>query len=137
MNRYPFIKVYVINCLLKQDDLTGYDIIKFCRGNGIPASSGTVYPHLKALEKAGFIACSESGRRKHYRLTPAGRSEMETSALITAPEFLKNTYFKSLWLASTLDWTRKEDVQTLVDNVDEIKKFLERHMESLNEHTII
>ena len=81
MNRYPFIKVIIINCLLEQDGLTGYDIIKYCRGNGIPASSGTVYPHLKAMEDAGIIAFREEGRRKVYYLTEAGRAEMESSAL--------------------------------------------------------
>lgn len=131
MNRYPFIKVYVINCLLKQDGLTGYDIIKFCRSNGIPASSGTVYPHLKALEKAGFIECHEEGRRKHYHLTADGRSEMKTSALTTAPEFLTNLYFKSIWHAATLDWKDKAAVQTLVDNVDEIRDYLQKYMNSL------
>lgn len=131
MNRYPFIKVFVINCLLKQDELTGYDIIKICRGNGIPASSGTVYPHLKSLEDAGFIACREEGRKKLYYLTAVGRSEMETSALANAPEFLKNSYFKSIWLAATLDWSKKSDVQTLVDNVDEIRKYLLNYLDGL------
>jgi DNA-binding PadR family transcriptional regulator len=131
MNRYPFIKVYVVNCLLKQDDITGYDIIKFCRASGIPASSGTVYPHLKALERAGFIECSEVGRRKHYRLTQEGRAEMETSALAMAPEFLKNLYFKSIWYAATLDWNDKAAVQTLADNVDEIKRYLQQYIDSL------
>ena len=132
MNRYPFIKVVIINCLLKQDGLTGYDMIKFCRGNGIPASSGTVYPHLKALEDAGIIEYREDGRRKLYKLTPAGREEMETSALANAPEFLKNTYFKSLWLASRLNWSSREEIKMLIDNVDEIKRYLTDYMEQLS-----
>jgi DNA-binding PadR family transcriptional regulator len=131
MNRYPFVKVIIINCLLEQDGLTGYDIIKYCRGNGIPASSGTVYPHLKAMEETGIIACREEGRRKVYYLTEAGRSEMESTALGKAPEFLKNTYFKSIWLAATLDWTKKDEVKVLVDNVDEIKRYLMDYMDKL------
>jgi DNA-binding PadR family transcriptional regulator len=131
MNRYPFIKVIIINSLLKQDGLTGYDIIKDCRGNGIPASSGTVYPHLKAMEEAGIIVCHEEGRRKLYGLTEAGRSEMESSALAKAPEFLKNTYFKSISLAATIDWTKKEDVKLLVDNVDEIRRCLSDYVDKI------
>jgi DNA-binding PadR family transcriptional regulator len=131
MNRYPFIKIMIINCLLKSDGLTGYDIIKFCRDGGIPASSGTVYPHLKSLMDAGYIACEEDGRRKLYRLTPEGRKEMESSGLATAPEFLKNSYFKSILLASNMDWMNKSDVQKLIDNVEEIKKYLTEYMEQL------
>jgi DNA-binding PadR family transcriptional regulator len=128
MNRYPFIKIIIINCLIKADGLTGYDIIKFCRSYGIPASSGTVYPHLKALMDAGIISCIQEGRRKLYCLTPAGRAEMEGSGLAKAPEFLKNSYFKSIMLAARMDWTSKTDVQTLMDNVEEIKQYLAEYM---------
>jgi len=131
MNRYPFIKIVIINCLLKADGLTGYDIIKYCRSYGIPASSGTVYPHLKALMGAGIITCREDGRRKHYRLTRPGRAEMQGSGLAKAPEFLKNSYFKSILLASKMDWASREDVKMLIDNVDEIKRYLAGYIEQL------
>lgn len=131
MNRYPFIKVIIINFLLQQDGLTGYDIIKYCRNYGIPASSGTVYPHLKTMEDAGIILCKEEGRRKLYHLTESGRSEMEGTALSRAPEFLKNTYFKSMGLAATIDWTKKEEVKVLLDNVDEIRRYLSEYMDKL------
>jgi DNA-binding PadR family transcriptional regulator len=131
MNRYPFIKIIIINCLMRSDGLSGYDIIKFCRDGGIPASSGTVYPHLKSLTDAGYVACEEDGRRKLYSLTPKGREEMEGSGLINAPDFLKNAYFKSIALASNMDWSSRDDVRTLMDNVDEIKKYLSDYMSQL------
>lgn len=131
MNRYPFIKIMIVNCLLKTDGLSGYDIIKLCRDSGIPASSGTVYPHLKSLMDAGYIACEEDGRRKLYHLTPAGREEMEGSGLATVPEFLKNSYFKSILLASNMDWLSRDDVQMLLDNMEEIKRYLTEYMEQL------
>lgn len=132
MNRYPFIKVMIVDCLLKTDGLTGYDIIKICRGNGIPASSGTVYPHLKSLVDAGVLTCREEGRRKLYGLTERGRAEMEVAALAKAPAFLKNSYFKSLCLAARLDWTSKAGVKMLIDNVEEIKKYLIEYMDNLD-----
>lgn len=42
---------------------------------------GTVYPALHRLERAGLLASSttrvEGRRRRVYRITPAGRSELE------------------------------------------------------------
>jgi DNA-binding PadR family transcriptional regulator len=131
MNRYPFIKIMILDCLRNADDLSGYDIIKFCRGNGIPASSGTVYPHLKSLVEAGVLHCREDGRRKLYGLTERGRTEMEVGAISKAPVFLKNSYFKSLCLAARLDWTSKAGVKMLIDNVEEIKRYLTDYMNNL------
>ena len=39
-------------------------------------SSGTVYPRLSALEYEGLISSDESGGKRVYRITDAGRSEL-------------------------------------------------------------
>lgn len=131
MNHYSFIKVIIINLLMKADGLTGYDIIKFCRSSGIPASSGTVYPHLRALMETGYIACTEEGRRKVYRMTQDGREALKVSGLAKSPDFLMNAYYKSIMLAANMDWMKRGDVQILIDNVEEIKKYLIDYMEQL------
>jgi DNA-binding PadR family transcriptional regulator len=132
MNKFPFIKSIIIDCLLKSDGLTGYDLIKFCRGNGIHASSGNVYPHLKSLEESGIIEHREDGRRKLYRLTPNGKKQAKATALDSAPDFLKNIFFKSLSLAAYMNWSNKKEVQMLIENVNEIKKYLSEYLEQLS-----
>lgn len=131
MNKYPLIRIVIVNCLIRQDGLSGYDLIKFCRGFGIPASSGTVYPHLKSLEDAGIVEYREDGRRKLYKLTKEGRREMETSGLASAPEFLKNIFLKSLSLATRMDWLNKDEIKLLIENVSEIKIYLMEYMDQL------
>lgn len=63
----------------------GFDIID---RTGLP--SGTVYPALATLSRRGLVksrwedekAASEDGRprRRYYRMTPAGRSELAEAA---------------------------------------------------------
>lgn len=131
MNKFPFMRLMILNFLIKQDGLTGYDIIKYCRSNGIPASSGNVYPQLKTLEDTRFISCVEEGRRKLYRMTAYGREQVECTSIADAPEFLKSVFFKSMWLASRIDWKKREDLRMLLDNVGEISRFLTEYMEKI------
>lgn len=131
MNKFPLIKAVIVDCLLKQDGLSGYDLIKFCRGNGIPASSGNVYPHLKSLEDLGVIEYRMEGRRKLYQLTTRGRKDAKATALAYAPEFLKSIFFRSLSLASYMDWSDKDKIKTLIGNVSEIQNYLNEYLEQL------
>ena len=61
MSRHPFIKVMLINYLINNEELVGYEFIKYCRDIGILASSGTVYPHLKTLTENEIISFREEG----------------------------------------------------------------------------
>lgn len=62
----------------------GYEIarvVKEASGGKLLAQEGTLYPALHRLEKAGLLAASwgvspEGRRRKHYRLTAAGRKQL-------------------------------------------------------------
>jgi PadR family transcriptional regulator, regulatory protein PadR len=63
----------------------GYGIMEALRvnsGGQIDLPTGTVYPALHRLERAGLIqaAWSEAGgrRRRVYQLTPAGRRALDT-----------------------------------------------------------
>jgi transcriptional regulator len=65
--------------------LHGYAIAKAIRSNSsetLDIEFGSLYPALKRLELKGWVAAkweiSERNRRvKHYRLTPAGRKQLQ------------------------------------------------------------
>lgn len=65
--------------------LHGYGIAKAIRGNSgelLDIEFGSLYPALKRLEMKGWIAAkwgtSEFNRRaKYYRLTPAGKKQLQ------------------------------------------------------------
>jgi DNA-binding PadR family transcriptional regulator len=75
----------IILAILRQGDSYGYAIIKTVRevsGERIQWTDGMLYPVLHRLEDAGFVKSAwkraESGRRrKYYRITPEGRSELK------------------------------------------------------------
>jgi DNA-binding PadR family transcriptional regulator len=53
--------------------ITGYDVIKYiyAQFRFLP-SSGTVYSHLYAMERAGLVCGVQESRRRVYRLTSKG-----------------------------------------------------------------
>ena len=69
---------------LRAGSLHGYGIAKAIRGasrDALEIEFGSLYPALKRLEAAGWIASaweiSEHNRRaKYYKLTPAGRKHL-------------------------------------------------------------
>jgi PadR family transcriptional regulator, regulatory protein PadR len=71
--------------LLRSCELNGWDImqrIQLISGEVISVTPGALYPALHRLEERGVIAAewgeSENNRRaKFYKLTPAGRKELE------------------------------------------------------------
>ncbi|MGE7602299.1 PadR family transcriptional regulator [Peribacillus sp. NPDC097675] len=74
----------LILSLLSQKELYGYEMTKVLRKMGegqYEISEGTLYPALKRLERKEYIEGywqeSEAGRRKYYRLTDSGRTELE------------------------------------------------------------
>ncbi len=62
----------------------GYEIlkqVKLLSGGEVEWSDGMLYPVLHRLERDGFIAgrwelTEEGRRRKYYRLTPGGKSQL-------------------------------------------------------------
>lgn len=46
------------------------------RRKGGKLTPGTIYPALKALRSQGLVAFEQTGRKKHYALTPEGRREL-------------------------------------------------------------
>lgn len=74
--------------LLAERPMHGYQIIREIeeRSHGAwKPSAGSVYPTLQMLTDEGLITAEESGGRKTYSLTDAGREETEQSKDRSAP----------------------------------------------------
>ncbi|HET6810256.1 MAG TPA: helix-turn-helix transcriptional regulator [Acidimicrobiales bacterium] len=66
--------------LLDEQPQHGYDLIKMVEDRFLgmyTPSAGTVYPRLQSLEDEGLIEHEEIDGRKVYRLTEAGRRELD------------------------------------------------------------
>jgi DNA-binding PadR family transcriptional regulator len=68
--------------LLGDEPRHGYQLMRQieARSNGCyRPSAGVVYPALGHLEQAGYLLGVAAGKRKRYRLTEAGRRQVEAS----------------------------------------------------------
>jgi len=82
------LALMVLKTLETMEPLHGYGIarrIEQTSGHRLVLNYGTVYPALLKLEQQGFIesawGVSENQRKaKYYRLTRAGRKQVETAA---------------------------------------------------------
>lgn len=76
----------------------GYGILQFIReqtGGRVVLGAGTLYGALSALEKKGWLAAVEEGRKKEYVLTPAGREAVRRElARLQAVEELARAILK-------------------------------------------
>ncbi|MBD0694405.1 PadR family transcriptional regulator [Streptomyces sp. CBMA123] len=73
------LRLYLLK-LLDEAPRHGYEVIRMLeeRFQGLYApSAGTVYPRLAKLEQEGLVSHATEGGRKVYRLTDAGRAELE------------------------------------------------------------
>jgi len=75
----------ILLAVLEPDPLHGYAIMEALRVRSdgqVDLPTGTVYPALHRLERAGLVAAtwSQAGgrRRRVYELTPAGRRALDT-----------------------------------------------------------
>ena len=74
------LRLYML-VLLERRPLHGYEIIRDlqARFDGLYCpSAGTIYPRLAKLQAVGLVERSDEGRKSTYRLTSAGRQELET-----------------------------------------------------------
>jgi len=73
------LRLYLLK-LLEESPRHGYEVISLLedRFMGLYAPSpGTVYPRLQRLEAEGLVTHSQEGGRKVYRITDAGREELD------------------------------------------------------------
>ena len=76
----PAKSVWRMLSLLSEGPKHGYQLMKEMseRSGGVySASAGSVYPTLQQLEDEGLIEAAQQGGRRVYRLTAAGREELE------------------------------------------------------------
>lgn len=79
--RHGALRLYLLK-LLSEQPRHGYEVISLLedRFMGLYSpSAGTVYPRLARLEADGLVEHDEADGRKVYRLTDAGREELERS----------------------------------------------------------
>ena len=73
------LRLYLL-ALLEAGPRHGYELITALSdrfGGTYRPSAGTVYPRLARLEEEGLVAHTEDGRKTTYRLTEAGRRELD------------------------------------------------------------
>jgi DNA-binding PadR family transcriptional regulator len=95
----------LILSILLDGETYGYRIIKQMKvlsGGHLEWSFGMLYPVLHRLEKEGFIASSwkspkKERLRKYYRLTDAGRLELEREK---SQWLAVSTIFSKLWVST-------------------------------------
>lgn len=133
MNRYPFIKSMILNYLMTNNEVTGYEFITFCKKRGIPVSSGTVYPHLKDLTSQNILTFKEQNQKKIYSLTEQGRAKIEETSLGSIPEMVKQFFFRNISQAAHMDWQRIEDVERLLFGVQQTENYLKGYIKELKE----
>ncbi|MEO5534609.1 MAG: PadR family transcriptional regulator [Pseudolysinimonas sp.] len=74
--------------ILVEEPMHGYQIIRAIedRSHGMwKPSPGSVYPTLQLLADEGLVTADESGGKKTYSLTDAGRAEAEAALERSAP----------------------------------------------------
>lgn len=73
------LRLYLL-ALLEAGPRHGYELITALSdrfGGTYRPSAGTVYPRLARLEEEGLVVRSDDGRKTTYRLTDAGRRELD------------------------------------------------------------
>lgn len=73
------MRLYLL-ALLNEGPRHGYEVIRALeeRFNGLYSpSAGTVYPRLAKLEEEGLVERIDEGRKAMYRITDAGRAEVQ------------------------------------------------------------
>jgi len=73
------LRLYLLQSL-EDGPRHGYDLIRLMEDRLLglyTPSAGTIYPRLQSLEDAGLVTSEEVDGRRTYRLTDAGREELE------------------------------------------------------------
>lgn len=96
----------------------GYEMIKALEersgGRYIP-SPGTVYPTLQALEEQALVSADQTGERRTYQLTDAGKAALEAQAAEVAA-------FWARYVTQTVDDPLRHEVDFLEDELDQLNR---------------
>jgi DNA-binding PadR family transcriptional regulator len=108
---------FAILGLLRDQPRHGYELKRALGGLGFwQVSFGSLYPALRRLEKKGSIEATkgDSGRRKAYRMTTAGRHEF-AAMLADVPDGYESDRGFQLRLAFFAHLDPKERIRVLED----------------------
>lgn len=73
------LRLYLLS-LLSEGPKHGYELIQELSdrfGGTYKPSAGTIYPRLAKLQEEGLVSTEQAGRRTVYRITDAGRAEVD------------------------------------------------------------
>lgn len=73
------LRLYLLS-LLSDGPKHGYELIQALSdrfGGTYKPSAGTIYPRLAKLQEEGLVSTEQAGRRTVYRITDAGRAEVD------------------------------------------------------------
>jgi DNA-binding PadR family transcriptional regulator len=126
MARRPFIGLMIIDYLMTNEELVGYEFIKYCKEIGMHASPGNVYPHLCHMKKKGIVDCKIDGKRKVYTLTEKGKKEIMFLKGLdnNSSRFFMKEFFKFAFKIKQANFSSKEEVNVLINDIEKMKKFL-------------
>lgn len=131
--KYPFVKMNLLQYIATYGELTGYSFMQYCKECGIPVSNGTIYPHLKELERCGLIQSEVDGKRKRYTLTEYGTDWIKNSTNASMPASLGRQFVKLYRGIDLTHWEQEEDIEKLLFLVKEIKEALKQYKNSLKD----
>lgn len=129
--KYPFVKMNILQYLVKEGEVTGYSFMQYCKKSGIPVSNGTIYPHLKDLEQGGLIKSTVDGKRKKYTLTEYGEQWIQNSTNASMPANISRTFIKLFREIDLAKWENPQSIESLICIVEEMKEALTEHQYTL------
>jgi len=149
---YSVVKKAILNYLVKNQKLTGYEFIKYCREIGFNISPGTVYPALKKLLEKNIVIYKISGRKKVYELTELGKkyySKIETEnknetnkirmviecECTGLPEKYKEKIAKFIQKLPKTNWENLESVKRIIEDFKECEIHLNEYYKKLEERS--
>lgn len=114
--------------LLDEQPQHGYDLIKMVEDRFLgmyTPSAGTVYPRLQSLEDEGLIEHDEIDGRKVYRLTEAGRRELDERRS-ELDELQRRAVESARHLAGTIREEVRDSVREMRDDLRHAMKDVKR-----------
>lgn len=113
--------------MLSFKEMSGYQLSRTIRHHGETMSSGTLVPILKNLQSANLIKFRKSGNKKIYSLTEKG------SAYVESLKEIGNEFRKNMFIETMDENLLYYDILTNFDDVEAIKRVLERFGDVLME----
>jgi DNA-binding PadR family transcriptional regulator len=153
MGKFAFLKFLLLNFIEKKGEITGYDFLKYCKDEGIPASAGTVYPQLGDLMKSGILNRRSEGRKKFYYLTEEGKKFLKDiqsnkevfknlanrvgvamdNPYMSMPKEMQAVFKGLFYRIHAVDWKKKKDVEALIEDLKKVEKHIKEWLDRMQQ----